>query len=366
AHLAYFREEFVVRRRWIDDRGYAELVSLCQFLPGPASSQTGIALGYLRAGLPGALMAWLGFTLPSAVLMTVFALGLPELGPSGAGWLAGVKVFAVAIVAQAVWGMAHALCPDAARRAIAVVAAGVLLLVPWPQAQFGVMVGAGVVGWLMLRALPVASSHALIAPFPRGAAIAALALFAILLVGLPAAARVVHADVLELFAVFYQSGALVFGGGHVVLPLLQAQLVPSGWIDNDAFLAGYAVAQVVPGPLFTFAAFLGAAIPLPGGVIGAGVALLGIFTPAFLLVLGALPFWRSALQRPALRSAVAGVNAGVVGVLLAALITPVATSALGSIADGLLALAALGALLSGRLPVWAVALACAGAGALLH
>ena len=313
AHLAYFREEFVVRRRWIDDGGYAELVSLCQFLPGPASSQTGIALGYLRAGLPGALMAWLGFTLPSAVLMTVFALGLLEFGPSGAGWLAGLKVFAVAIVAQAVWGMARALCPDAARRAIAVVAAGVLLLVPWPQAQFGVMVGAGVVGWLVLRALPAASSNALIAPVPRGTAIAALALFAILLVGLPVAARVVHADVLELFAVFYQSGALVFGGGHVVLPLLQAQLVPSGWIDNDAFLAGYAVAQVVPGPLFTFAAFLGAAIPLPGGVIGAGVALLGIFTPAFLLVLGALPLWQSALQRPALRSAVAGVNAGVVG-----------------------------------------------------
>jgi chromate transporter len=298
--------------------------------------------------------------------MTVFALGLLELGLSGAGWLAGLKVFAVAIVAQAVWGMARSLCPDAARRAIAVVAAGVLLLVPWPQAQFGVMVGAGVVGWLVLRALPVASSNALIAPVPRGTAIAALALFAILLVGLPVAARVVHADVLELFAVFYQSGALVFGGGHVVLPLLQAQLVPSGWIDNDAFLAGYAVAQVVPGPLFTFAAFLGAAIPLPGGVIGAGVALLGIFTPAFLLVLGALPLWQSALQRPALRSAVAGVNAGVVGVLLAALITPVATSALGSIADGLLALAALGALLSGGLPVWAVALACAWAGALLH
>ncbi len=301
AHLAYFREEFVVRRRWIDDGGYAELVSLCQFLPGPASSQTGIALGYLRAGLPGALMAWLGFTLPSAVLMTVFALGLLELGPSGAGWLAGLKVFAVAIVAQAVWGMARALCPDAARRAIAVVAAGVLLLVPWPQAQFGVMVGAGVVG--MAGAARTAGCERQCAASRRsraGLAIAALALFAILLVGLPVAARVVHADVLELFAVFYQSGALVFGGGHVVLPLLQAQLVPSGWIDNDAFLAGYAVAQVVPGPLFTFAAFLGAAIPLPGGVIGAGVALLGIFTPAFLLVLGALPFWQGALQRPAL------------------------------------------------------------------
>lgn len=366
AHLAYFREEFVVRRRWIDEGGYADLVSLCQFLPGPASSQAGIALGCLRAGLPGAVMAWLGFTLPSAVLMTVFALGVLEVGPAHAGYLFGLKVFAVAIVAQAVWGMAHALCPDAVRRGIAVVAAGVLLVAPWPQAQFAVMVGAGLLGWLLLRALPIPSSNAQIAPIPRRAAIAALALFAMLLVGLPLAARVAHADVVDLFAVFYRAGAQVFGGGHVVLPLLQAQLVPSGWIDNHTFLVGYGAAQVVPGPLFTFAAFLGAAIPLPGGVTGAGVALLGIFTPAFLLVLGALPFWQGALQRVALRSAVAGVNAGVVGVLLAALITPVATSALGSIADGALAVAALAALLSGRVPVWVVALGCAAAGALLH
>lgn len=366
AHLAYFREEFVVRRRWLDEGSYADLVSLCQFLPGPASSQAGIALGYLRAGLPGALMAWLGFTLPSAVLMTAFALGVLQLGSAQAGWLLGLKVFAVAIVAQAVWGMARVLCPDAARRGIAVAVAGVLLVVPWPQAQLAAMVGAGLLGWLLLRAPPISGSGLLVAPIPRWTAIAALTLFALLLVGLPAAAHVVHADVLELFAVFYRAGALVFGGGHVVLPLLQAQLVPPGWIDNDTFLAGYAAAQVVPGPLFTFAAFLGAAIPLPGGVTGAGVALLGIFTPAFLLVLGALPFWQGALQRPALRSAVAGVNAGVVGVLLAALITPVATSALGSIADGLLAVAALAALLGGRAPVWVVAAACAAAGALLH
>lgn len=366
AHLAYFREEFVVRRRWLDEASYADLVSLCQFLPGPASSQAGIALGYLRAGLPGALMAWLGFTLPSAVLMAAFALGLLHLGSAQAGWLLGLKVFAVAIVAQAVWGMARILCPDAARRGIAAAVAGALLVVPWPQAQFAAMAGAGLLGWLLLRAPPISGSGLLVAPIPRGTAIAALALFALLLVGLPAAAHVVHADVLELFAVFYRAGALVFGGGHVVLPLLQAQLVPPGWIDNDTFLAGYAAAQVVPGPLFTFAAFLGAAIPLPGGVAGAGVALLGIFAPAFLLVLGALPFWQGALQRPALRSAVAGVNAGVVGVLLAALITPVATSALGSIADGLLAAAALAALLGARAPVWAVAAACAAAGALLH
>jgi chromate transporter len=366
AHLAYFREEFVARRRWLDEGSYADLVSLCQFLPGPASSQAGIALGYLRAGLPGALAAWLGFTLPSAVLMTAFALGLLELGSARAGWLLGLKVFAVAIVAQAVWGMARVLCPDAARRGIAVAVAGVLLVVPWPQAQFASMLGAGLLGLLLLRAPPIAGSTARVAPVPRGAAIAALALFALLLVGLPVAAHAVHADVLEVFAVFYRAGALVFGGGHVVLPLLQTQLVPPGWIDNDTFLAGYAAAQVVPGPLFTFAAFLGAAIPLPGGMTGAGVALLGIFTPAFLLVLGALPFWQGGLQLPALRSAVAGVNAGVVGLLLAALITPIAPSALGSIADGVLAVAALAALLGGRAPVWVVAAACAAAGALLH
>jgi chromate transporter len=366
AHLAHFREEFVARRRWLGEDAYAELVSLCQFLPGPASSQVGIGLGYLRAGLPGALTAWLGFTLPSAVVMTVFALGLLELGVADAGWIAGLKVFAVAVVAHAIWGMARTLCPDAARRAIAVGVAGLLLIVPWPPAQLAGMVLAGIAGWLVLKSRPTGNHGALQVRVPRSLAIGALAAFALLLIVLPLFARATPFDVVELFAVFYRAGALVFGGGHVVLPLLQAQVVPPGWIGNDAFLAGYAVAQVVPGPLFTFAAFLGAAIPLPGGVIGAIVALLGIFLPAFLLVLGALPLWQGALQRPALRSAVAGVNAGVVGVLLAALVTPVATTALTSASDVGLALAALVALFSGRAPVWVVAAGCAAAGALLH
>jgi chromate transporter len=366
AHLGYFREEFVVRRRWLDEAAYADLVALCQFLPGPASSQVGMALGYRRAVLPGAVAAWVGFTLPSAVLMTVFALGVVTLGSTPTGWLVGLKVFAVAIVVQAVWGMARALCPDAARRGIAIVVAGLLLVVPWPQAQLAAMLLAGIVGRLLLRVSPLGPRPAFPSAVPRATAVAALLLFALLLVGLPAAAQALQSDLLELFSVFYRAGALVFGGGHVVLPLLQAQVVPPGWIDNDTFLAGYAAAQVVPGPLFSFAAFLGAAIPLPGGVAGASVAVLGIFMPAFLLVIGALPFWQGTLQRPALRSAIAGVNAGVVGVLLAALITPVATSALGSIADGLLALAAVAALMAGRVPVWVVALACAGAGALLH
>ena len=366
AHLAYFRDEFVARRRWLAEDAYAELVALCQFLPGPASSQVGIGLGYLRAGLPGALAAWLGFTLPSAVLMTVFALGLVEFGAADAGWIAGLKVFAVAIVAHAVWSMARALCPDLARRLIAIVAAGLLLIVPWPQAQLAAMVLAGLAGWRVVRADARAGPTALQVRVPRAWATAALAAFALLLIGLPWLARATSIDSVELFSVFYGAGALVFGGGHVVLPLLQAQVVPPGWIGNDAFLAGYAAAQVVPGPLFSFAAFLGAAIPLPGGVAGAAVALLGIFLPAFLLVLGALPLWQGALQRPGLRSAVAGVNAGVVGVLLAALVTPVAATALATVSDGVLALATFAALAGTRVPVWVLAAACAAAGALLH
>lgn len=366
AHLAYFRAEFVVRRRWLADDAYAELVALCQFLPGPASSQVGMAIGQLRAGLAGMLAAWAGFTLPSAVLMTAFALGVLRPGIAQAGWVAGLKVFAAAIVAHAVWSMARALCPDAARRALAIAVTGGLLIVPWPHAQLAAMALAGAAGWLWLRDRTPARRLAQPWPVARPVALAALVAFGVLLFGLPWVARVVPLDAVELFAVFYRAGALVFGGGHVVLPLLQAEVIAPGWIDPGAFLAGYAVAQVVPGPLFTFAAFLGAAMPLPGGVAGAVVALLGIFIPAWLLVLGALPFWQGALQRPALRAAVAGINAGVVGVLLAALITPVAASALSAPADAVLAAAAFVVLLTGRVPVWLVAATCAAAGALLH
>jgi chromate transporter len=367
AHLSWFHREFVVRRRWIDEGAYAELVSLCQFLPGPASSQVGIALGFQRAGLRGALMAWLGFTLPSALLMTAFALGLLQTGvTAGSGWLIGLKVFAVAVVTQAVWTMSRSLCPDATRRAIAIAVAGMLLLAPWAGMQVAAMALGGLAGYALLRSVPSRPSAVLRIRVPRRPAALALATCALLLVLLPLLAGWAQADLLELASVFYRAGSLVFGGGHVVLPLLQAEVVPSGWIGNDVFLAGYAAAQVMPGPLFSFAAFLGAAIPLPGGVVGAVVALLAIFVPAFLLVLGALPFWQGALQRPALRAAVAGVNAAVVGVLLAALVTPVASSAIGSVPDGAIALAAFALLHGGRVPVWAVAGGCAIAGALLH
>jgi chromate transporter len=298
--------------------------------------------------------------------MTAFALGVPGHALAHAGWIAGLKVFAAAVVAHAVWGMARTLCPDALRRALAIVVAGVLLVAAWPPAQIVAMVLAGVAGALLLHADAAGARARLQIAVPRRLAVTLLASFALLLVALPLAAHALPWDVVELFSVFYRAGALVFGGGHVVLPLLQSQVVPPGWIGNDAFLAGYAIAQVVPGPLFTFAAFLGAVIPLPGGIVGALVALLAIFLPAFLLVLGALPFWQGALQRPRLRAAVAGVNAGVVGVLLAALITPVTTSALLSVADAVVAVAAFAVLLRGGVPVWLVAAACALAGALLH
>ena len=226
AHLAYFRDEFVVRRRWLGEDAYAELVSLCQFLPGPASSQVGMALGYLRAGLPGSIAAWLGITLPSAQLMTAFALGLPPFAGPDAGWIAGLKVFAAAIVAHAVWGMSRALCPDAARRAIGVVVAGAMLVVPWPLAQWAAMLLAGLAGWMLLRPGSGSAHVALQARVPRHIAFAALALFLLLLAALPLLARATDLDLVELFAVFYRAGALVFGGGHVVLPLLQAQVVP--------------------------------------------------------------------------------------------------------------------------------------------
>jgi chromate transporter len=313
------------------------------------------------------VLAWAGFTLPSAVLMTAFALGLPQLGmKTESGWLSGLKVFAVAVVAQAVWSMGRSLCPDITRRAIAVAVTGVLLLAPLPGVQVVAMALAGLAGKALLGAGSAHRPAALRIQVPPRAAVAALLAGALLLVGLPVLAAWTQADLIELAAVFYRAGALVFGGGHVVLPLLQAQVVPSGWIGNDAFLAGYAAAQVMPGPLFSFAAYLGAAIPLPGGVTGASVALLAIFVPAFLLVLGALPFWQGALQRPGLRAAVSGVNAGVVGVLLATLVTPLAGSALASVPDAALALAALTALHYVRAPVWIVAAACAICGALLH
>jgi chromate transporter len=362
AHLGYFRTEFVERRRWMDDRSFSDLVGLCQFLPGPASSQVGLAVGLSRAGWLGALAAWAGFTLPSAILLILFAYGITqyrELANSGA--VHGLKVAAVAIVAQAVWGMAKSLCPDRPRAGLAVLAALLTLALPSSLGQIGAIAFSGLVGWRFLKVgHQIPGEHQEFGVSKRAGAVA-LILFGLLLIALPLAARLTGSPVLSLFDGFYRSGALVFGGGHVVLPLLQAVVVQAGVVSNAEFLAGYGAAQAVPGPLFTFAAYLGAVMHGPvSGWLGGATFLVAIFLPAFLLVVGALPFWDALRQRDAVQSAMAGVNAGVVGILLSALYDPVWTSAIHSRADFGLALATFGLLVYARVsPVIAVGLAAA-------
>jgi chromate transporter len=363
AHLGYFRAEFVERRRWLDDKSYADLVALCQFLPGPASSQAGIALGLGRAGWAGALAAWVGFTLPSAAALILFAYGVTQwaaLAASGA--VHGLKVVAVAVVAQAVWGMAKSLCPDRLRAGIAVVAALLVLAVPSAAGQIAAILAGGLIGTWRLTLAPLPPSPHRAYPVSRRTGALLLAGCALLLLVLPALAAATGSMALAAVSVFYRAGALVFGGGHVVLPLLQAGVVPNGWVSNDLFLAGYGAAQAVPGPLFTFAAYLGAVMPAPlGGWAGALVLLAAIFVPAFLLVAGALPFWELLRRRAAVQRALGGINAAVVGVLGAALYDPVWTSAIHGRADFGLALAAFGLLVYAKTPPLAVvALAAAG------
>ena len=360
AHLAYFRAEFVETRQWLDDKAYSDLVALCQFLPGPASSQVGMALGLGRAGWLGALAAWVGFTLPSALALILFALSVSQgsdLARSGA--VHGLKVVAVAIVAQAVWGMGKSLCTDRLRGGIAIAAALLVLAVPSAVGQISAIVLAGLMGRWTVPAIPVAALPHRDCGVSKATGGILLVLFGALLFGLPLVARMVDVPALSAAAGFYRAGALVFGGGHVVLPLLQAATVPNGWISNEAFIAGYGAAQAVPGPLFTFAAYLGAAMTVsPGGYVGGLLMLIAIFVPAFLLVVGALPFWEPLRQRASVQRAVAGVNAAVVGVLAAALYDPVWTSAIHSRSDFAVALGAFGLLLFGRIsPVWVVGLA---------
>lgn len=364
AHLGYFRTEFVERRRWLSEAAYADLVALCQFLPGPASSQVGLALGMMRGGYRGAFAAWAGFTLPSAIALILLALGLAQAGDAAPmGALHGLKVVAVAVVAQAVWGMARSLCPDAPRRALMLVAAAVLIGWPGTLVQLLVIAVAAIVGLLALRPAADAVHEALPMPVSRRAGAVWLALFLVLLAGLPLLLAVLPSQALAVVDAFYRAGALVFGGGHVVLPLLQASVVPTGWVTNDAFLAGYGAAQAVPGPLFTFAAFLGASLQTtPTGWAGGLLALVAIFAPAFLLVAGTLPFWNSLRTRPRVRAALMGVNAAVVGLLLAALWSPVITSGIRGVGDVVLALAALVALMRWKWPPWMVVAGCAAIG----
>jgi chromate transporter len=367
AHLGYFRAEFVTRRRWLDDNSYADLVALCQFLPGPASSQVGIAVGLLRAGYPGALAAWTGFTLPSALALVLFAYSVGALGDAaGAGWLHGLKVAAVAVVAQAVLGMARTLAPDRERATLAGAAAVLVLAFPSAWGQIAAIVLGGIAGFLLLRAGPPADQVALPIRISRTAGALWLGLFFVLLVGLPVASAVVPSQALKVFEAFYRAGSLVFGGGHVVLPLLQASVVPPGWVSNDAFLAGYGAAQAVPGPLFTFAAYLGTVMdPEPNGWRGAVLCLSAIFLPSFLLVAGALPFWDELRRRPLAQAVLRGVNAAVVGLLLAALYHPVWTSGITDAASFALAITAFLLLFMWQAPPWLVVVLCALGGALI-
>jgi len=367
AHLGYFRAEFVERRHWLDEAGYADIVALCQFLPGPASSQVGLAVGLLRGGYAGALAAWIGFTLPSAVAMVAFGYGIGALGnAAGSGWLHGLKVAAVAVVAQAVLGMARTLAPDRARATLAVAAAIIALGAPSSWGQIGAIVLGGIVGAVLLRGGEEIAPAALPLHVSRVLGALMLAVFFVLLIGLPLLAAAVPSQALREFDAFYRAGSLVFGGGHVVLPLLQASVVPPGWVDNDAFLAGYGAAQAVPGPLFTFAAYLGTVMgPPPNGWIGASICLFAIFLPSFLLVIGALPFWEQLRRRPVAQASLRGVNAAVVGLLLAALYQPVWTVGITDAADFALAVAAFLLLFVWQTPPWLVVTLSAAASALM-
>lgn len=375
AHLGYFRETFVGRRSWLDDREYADLVALCQMLPGPASSQVGMGLGLRRAGLPGLAAAWVTFTLPSAILLTLFALGLSAFGELGdAGWLLGLKAAAVAVVAGAVQSMAKSLTPDARRASIAGLAIVLMLvipnsIVPTALVQVAAIVLGGVLGLVWLkrphRGAKNRETPAETRVASRGArrlGISALIAFVALLVGLPALTAATGDATIRLIDIFYRAGALVFGGGHVVLPLLEAELVPTGLVDHDTFLAGYGAAQAVPGPLFTFAAFLGASMTTgPSGILGAGIALLAIFLPAGLLVIGILPFWERLRSWEPATAALTGVNAAVVGLLGAALYDPVFVEGITSPATLALAVAAFIAGTMWKVPAWATVI---GAGLL--
>lgn len=325
AHLGYFHEEYIRRRKWMDEKSYADLVALCQFLPGPASSQVGIGIGVMRAGLLGGILAFIGFTLPSVIALILFALLIEGLNMGDASWIHGLKIVAVVIVAHAILGMAKKLTPDLPRKSIALFALiGTLL---WQTAfiQIGVIILAGFVGYILYKNQSYNDEVQLGFPLSKKLGIICLSLFFGLLIILPTLREITTLSWLAMFDSFYRSGSLVFGGGHVVLPLLQREFVPTGWLTQDSFLAGYGVTQAVPGPLFTFAAYIGAVI---NGWKGGVIATVAIFLPAFLLILGTLPFWDKLRRNPKIKGALIGVNAAVVGILISAFYDPIWTSAI--------------------------------------
>lgn len=362
AHLGYFHNEYIRRRKWMDERSYADLVALCQFLPGPASSQVGIGIGVVRAGLLGGLIAWLGFTLPSVIVLVAFSFLLQGYDLGTAGWIHGLKIVAVAIVAHAILGMGQKLTPDRNRVTIAVIAAAVTLFWQTAYSQVLTIAVAGVIGLWFYRKNVTEGITNLHISISRSFAIVCLVLFFGLLVALPIFRGTAETGWLAIFDSFYRSGSLVFGGGHVVLPLLEGEVVPTGWVSQEDFLAGYGATQAVPGPLFTFAGYLGA---MAGGVFGAVVATFGIFLPAFLLVIGALPFWNGLRKSPKIQGALIGINAAVVGILLAALYDPLWTTAILEPMDFALAVILFVMLVFWKLPPWMVVVTGAAGGMLL-
>ncbi|OLN22104.1 ChrA protein [Domibacillus antri] len=362
AHLGYFHEEYVRRRKWMDEKSYADLVALCQFLPGPASSQVGMGIGIMRGGVIGGILAFIGFTMPSVIALILFALVLHGLDIGDAGWIHGLKIVAVAVVAHAILGMAQKLTPDLQRKAIALAALTITLLWQTAFTQVGVIILAGVIGFLLYKEYAADTSDSFSFPLSRRFGAICLALFFGLLAALPILREVTSLNWVAMFDSFYRGGALVFGGGHVVLPLLEREFVPTGWLNAEQFLAGYGAAQAVPGPLFTFAAYIGAVI---NGWQGGLLATFAVFLPAFLLILGALPFWDMLRHNPKIQGALMGVNAAVVGILIAAFYTPIWTSSILAPIDFAFAAILFSMLVYWKLSPWVVVLTGAIGGALL-
>jgi chromate transporter len=364
AHLGYFHEEYVKRRKWVDEQSYADLVALCQSLPGPTSSMVGSAIGFARAGLAGGIVHWLGFTLPSALALSAFAYGIGVVGAaSGAGWLHGLKLVAVPVVALALWGMARSLCPDRERATLAILTAGVALVWPTAFGQVVPILVAGFIGWCFFPPPNTPSALHIRVPISQRMGFVCWIIFFALLFLLPLVRQGVSSQTLAVFDSFYRAGALVFGGGHVVLPLLQAEIVAPGWVTNEQFVAGYGAAQAVPGPLFTFSAYLGFVMKSePNGLVGAALALIAIFLPGILMTAGSLPFWDLLRARASFQSAIGGVNAAVVGLLLAAFYHPVWTSGIFKPIDFGLAIVAFGLLAFWKVPPWLVVVLTAAGG----
>ncbi|MGM0845582.1 MAG: chromate efflux transporter [Bacillota bacterium] len=353
AHLGYFHNEYILRKKWMDEKSYADLVALCQFLPGPASSQVGIGIGVMRAGALGGIVSFIGFTLPSVIALILFALFLQGMDVSNAGWIQGLKIVAVAVVAHAILGMSQKLTPDLSRKTLALLALVVTLLWQSAFSQVAVILAAGLAGFLLFKHHEDSKGSELKVPISKRFAIVCLTLFFGLLVFLPLVREATALNWVAMFDSFYRSGSLVFGGGHVVLPLLEREFVPTGWMSEEAFLAGYGAAQAVPGPLFTFAAYLGAVM---NGWQGGLIATIAIFLPAFLLIFGTLPFWDSLRRNPKIKGALMGVNAAVIGILISAFYHPIWTSSILTSIDFALAAVLFGMLVYWKLPPWVVVL----------